>query len=156
MDDKNISEILSALNQMEAEDRAEDAQRRGRAKLKVLIEGFVELKKSYPLLETKIAEAERRLSGLNAEYEGKRASKQKEIDKKIQGYMERELEYKTKGDDSGKKSAEVGAKLSTLEAKYTEEVAKWDKVITEKQTAFDKLERDLATLQRKHGLAATA
>ena len=56
MDSKTISEIQSALSQMEAEDRAIDQQRRGRAKLKILISAFQQIQESLPGLERRSEE----------------------------------------------------------------------------------------------------
>jgi len=64
MEDRAIAEILSALNQMEAEDRAEDAQRRGRLKLKMVCEGFVQMRKEMPALEERKLALVRQIAGL--------------------------------------------------------------------------------------------
>ncbi len=155
MEDKSISEILTVLNQMEAEDKAEDAQRRGRAKLKVVIEGFAELKKSLPPLEAKIAEAGRKLSGLNAEYAGKVAAKQKEADREIHGHTERMFTAKGKADEWTKKVTALGITLANAESDLKAELAKRDTAISEKQAAFDKLQTAFTNFQKRHGLQAT-
>ena len=158
MEDKSISEILTVLNQMEAEDRAEDAQRRGRAKIKVVFEGFARMQKEIPALESKKKDVEQKIAGLDSEYQGKRSAKQKEIDAldlRLQGQQDRFRNAKSKADEMDKTVANKDTKLAEVEKEYKAEVAKWDKAIFEKKEELEKVERAFISFQKRHGLAAT-
>ena len=100
MDNTTIQEIQAALTQMEAEDKARDQQRRGRAKLKVVVAAFVEVQKALPVLETKQQEMAQKLANLEGEYSSKVEAKQRETSKAVQGHQARESSARTRADDA--------------------------------------------------------
>jgi len=155
MDQTIISQILSVLNAMEAEDRAEDQERRGRAKLKVLVQGFASIQKELPLLEQKVIETQLAINTINAEYAKRLASKQKETDQKLQDFERQMFDSKTRADEWTKKVADLGVQVANAEANLKAEQNKLAADIKEKKATFDRLERDINNLKRAHGLQAT-
>ena len=155
MDNTTLAEIQAALTQMEAEDKAQDAQRRGRAKLKAVVLGFVEVQKAIPALESKQADISKKIASLDGEYSSKVDAKERETSKAIQGHQQRESSARTRADDADQKAAGVQAKLAGLEGRYRAELEEWTKKLTQVEEHHNKLQRDLAALQRRHGLVAT-
>ncbi len=155
MDQAMISQIQSALNAMEAEDRAEDQQRRGRAKLKLLIQGLADAQRELPALEQKIADTRLALNTLDVEYAKKLASKQKETDQRVQDYERQIFSAKTKADEWTKKVTDLGVQLANAESNLKLEHSKWDAGINEKQAMFNRLTTDINNLKKAHGLQAT-
>ncbi len=158
MENNNLTEILNVLGQMEAEDRAEDAQRRGRAKIKVVVEGFAQMQKEIPALESKKKDVEQKIAGLDGEYLARRKEKQKEIDGlalKITGHQARFSMAKAQADEMDKTVANKDTKLAEVEKEYKAEVGKWERAIVEKKEEFEKVEQAFISFQKRHGLAAT-
>ena len=155
MDQTIISQILNVLNAMEAEDRAEDQERRGRGKLKVLVQGFASIQKELPLLEQKVIETQLAINTINAEYVKKVAIKQKETDEKVQDFERQMFDSKTRVDEWTKKITDLGVKLANAEANLKTEHSKLDAGIKEKKATFERLTTDINNLKRAHGLQAT-
>ena len=155
MEDKSISEILTVLNQMEAEDKAEDAQRRGRAKLKLVIEGFAQVRKEIPPLEQKKIALAQQIADLQGQYEAKRKSKHNEVERDIQVETQRLFSAKTKAEMADRKAKEIQTKLDSLEAGLKVELANWERRIVEKQEEFDKVKKSFEGFLKRQGLAAT-
>jgi len=155
MEDRAIAEVLSALNQMEAEDRAEDAQRRGRVKLKMVVEGFAQVRKEMPALEERKLALITQIAGLDQEFAVRKASKQREAEKEIQAHSQRMFTAKTKADEWTKKVTDLGVQLANAQAALKPEQDKWDVAIAQKKAEFAEAKREFDSFLKKRGLAAT-
>lgn len=149
MDSKTISEIQSALSQMEAEDRAIDQQRRGRAKLKILLSAFQQIQEALPGLERTHSEWQQKIANASGHYKTLDDKLQAAFNERSASFVARTSTAKVKMEEWEKKVADLGVVIAGLQGEYASRKANLDKEIVDRTKALDRVKSDRAAFQRK-------